>query len=89
MAVSTIKQIPIMEFNKGNVTSNSSGMVNISADLGVPITARCVIAESLTNNIKVSTPIFWNGSFFVVVNDYNSGSPKANASLSLQVAWVL
>ena len=71
----------------GAITSNSSGLLNLTSELGVPITAKGVIICSLESNLKCSTPILWNSYYYAVLNDYNSATPKSNTSIQVGVGW--
>lgn len=70
------------------VTSNSSGLINIS-DFGAS-SSNCSGLQVMctTSNYRVSNPILWsNFNYYVTLFNWNNATPVTNKSVSLIVTW--
>ena len=70
------------------VTSNSSGLINIT-DLGAS-SSNCSGLQVMctTSNYRVSNPILWNNfNYYVALYAWNSAAVQANKTVSLIATW--
>lgn len=76
------------EWKSGSVTSNSSGLINlstafeISTNNAVGITVNCATA-----GYKVSGITAWNGYWYGILSPYNSASVSPNTTVRLIASW--
>ena len=77
-----------MTFKAVNVSSNSSGLINLT-DQGVNSSnAYGVSLACTTSNYKLSNPILWsNGNYYTVLTAWNSASPAVNTSVRIILTW--
>ena len=70
------------------VTSNSSGLINLT-DLGAS-SSNCSVLTVMctTSNYRVSTPILWsNYNYYVTLFNWNNATPVANKQVSIIATW--
>ena len=77
-----------MEMVNRSVTSNSSGLINIS-DLGVDMNnASGIQVACTTSNYRVSNPILWsNNNYYVTLFGWNNATAVANKQVSIILTW--
>ena len=76
------------EWKSGSVTSNSSGLINLSSAFGISTSnASGITVSCSTPNYKISGITAWNGYYYGILSPYNSASVSANTTVSVVVAW--
>lgn len=71
-----------------SVTSNSSGLINITS-LGVNSNnSYGMQAVCTTSNYRFSNPILWsNGTYYVTLFAWNGSTPIANTQVGMILTW--
>lgn len=77
-----------LEFKVLAVTSNSSGLINLT-DHGVdPDNAAGITVSCSTSNYKLSNPVLWsNYNYYTVLTPWNSATPAANKAIRMVITW--
>lgn len=77
-----------MTFKVVSVTSNSSGLINLS-DHGVNTSnSYGVSLICTTSNYRLSNPILWsNGNYYTVLTAWNNVTPVANTRIGMIITW--
>ena len=71
-----------------NVTSNDSGLINLTS-LGInPSNAFGITLICTTSNYKFSNPILWsNGDYYTVLTAWNNATPVVRKQVRMIVTW--
>ena len=78
----------IYQWKSANVTSNSSGLINLTNAFGITTSnASGIVANCTTPNYKVSGITIWNSYWYGILSPFNSASPSANTTVNLIVSW--
>ena len=77
-----------MEMVNRTVTSNSSGLINLT-DLGIlSSNASGITVVCTTSNYRVSNPILWsNSNYYVTLFNWNNATVVANKQVGIIVTW--
>lgn len=77
-----------MEMVNQSVTSNASGLINIS-NLGVDMNnASGIQVVCTTSNYRVSNPILWsNNDYYVTLFNWNNATTVANKQVGIILTW--
>ena len=78
----------IWQLKTGQVTSNSSGLINLNDWFGITASnASGITVLCSTSNYKVSGITLWNNTWYAILSPYNSATPSANTTVSLIVSY--
>ena len=78
----------IFQWKSGNVTSNPSGLINLSSAFGIDYNnAAGITVNCVTSNYKVSGVTAWNGAWYGILSQFNSAAVVPNTTVNLIVSW--
>lgn len=78
----------IFQWKSGNVTSNPSGLINLSSAFGIDYNnAAGITVNCVTSNYKVSGVTAWNGAWYGILSQFNSAAVVPNTTVNLVVSW--
>ena len=78
----------IFQWKSGNVTSNPSGLINLSSAFGIDYNnAAGIVVNCVTSAYKVSGVTAWDGAWYGILSSYNSAAVVPNKTVNLVVSW--